>query len=141
MIVRDEVKGLSLFLKLDRGLHHPKEVAEVKSSRRLNAGQNSHAPETSDKSRAVKELVMRGGNVNGQSDCSCMTECSISNGPQLKPLAYFLRPVRFRASHENLSPTTPCRIEQRQKTAPPAGVEFTHDIIDEQDRGGAVDAG
>jgi hypothetical protein len=40
--IRYEIVGLTLLLKLDRRLHHAEIISQVKGSRMLNAGKNTH---------------------------------------------------------------------------------------------------
>ena len=40
--IRYEIVGLTLLLKFDRGLHHAEVISQVKGSRRLDAGKNTH---------------------------------------------------------------------------------------------------
>ncbi len=47
MQIGDEIKRLASLLKLDRGLHHSKIVAEMRRARGLDAGKNSHPAQLS----------------------------------------------------------------------------------------------
>ena len=42
MIIRDEIKGFTLFLERDGRLHHPEIISEVQRAAGLDAGQNTH---------------------------------------------------------------------------------------------------
>jgi len=56
-------------------------------------------------------------------------------------LAEFRGPVLCGAGHEHLAAGAAGLVQQGQQAGAAAGVEFTHDVVDQQDGRGAVDAG
>jgi hypothetical protein len=42
MKICNEIEGFTCFLQFDSRFHHPEVVAEVRESRRLDAGKNAH---------------------------------------------------------------------------------------------------
>ena len=52
-----------------------------------------------------------------------------------------LGPVFFRAGHKDLTAGVLHPIEQRQKTSPPPGIQFSHDIVNQQNWRRSVNGG
>ena len=61
--------------------------------------------------------------------------------PAVEVLAEFAGPVFFGAGHEDLTAAAAGLFEQGEEAAAAFDVEFAHDVVDEEDGRGAVDAG
>jgi hypothetical protein len=42
MVISDEIEGVTLVLKPDRGFHHAEVIADVEAAARLDAGKYAH---------------------------------------------------------------------------------------------------